>query len=696
MLSSTLIRNLVTLIIIILSSPVSGADDELARAASLIKAKDYTKAATVLSRTQPTPQRSFMLATIALRQGNAIEASKLFNGLEVSLPVIADYAILYQAEALFKQKNYKPASKLAASIASRFPASNLLRPAHKLAADSLYQSGDYTAALHSYQSFVETYHTGIDTAEALFGTAQCRENSNDTPGALKAYRTLWLQFPLSPKAKTADDKRVELEKKSATFLPYTTEELLKRAETLSNSSNYTMALQTLEMINKERQTPYIQTQIDIKTGKAFYRARNRKQAEKLFAQALEKSPSAALTAEAKYWQAQALERLDQDERAFSIYISLISDNKKHEFVDDSIMAAAAIRKGQGRYREAIALYDRVANDFPHSSFLPRSRWESSWSRYLGGDFESASEHLKQLLADSANREKALYWLARSMQKQGKNREADIWYDLLLKEYTAGFYATWYRMKKQLKDPREPLGTRYGAESLPLIPGFEKPRLLASLGLSEEARAEMRAIRKKIDDRKETITGIARIYLEMEEYGAAIAIFQQNPPKNYEQKTMPFWSAGYPLAYSDLVIHHTNANNLSTGLIYGLMRAESAFNPSVRSSAGALGLMQLMPETAKLTAHEKGHFNPNKLLEPAYNIMLGTRHFKDLLKGYDGEEIYSIAAYNAGANSVARWRKAFKGLSMDEFIENIPYQETRDYVKKVYASAATYRQLYGIK
>jgi len=76
--------------------------------------------------------------------------------------------------------------------------------------------------------------------------------------------------------------------------------------------------------------------------------------------------------------------------------------------------------------------------------------------------------------------------------------------------------------------------------------------------------------------------------------------------------------------------------------------------------------------------------------------LGTKHFRDLLKGYDGDLVYSIAAYNAGSTSVKRWRKSLKGLKQDEFIESIPYQETRDYVKKVYAGAATYRQLYGLK
>ena len=107
-------------------------------------------------------------------------------------------------------------------------------------------------------------------------------------------------------------------------------------------------------------------------------------------------------------------------------------------------------------------------------------------------------------------------------------------------------------------------------------------------------------------------------------------------------------------------------------------------------------MQLMPATAKATDSENSAFNSQRLVVPDYNIKLGTRYFRDLMKEYDGDVIYAIAAYNAGPIAVNRWRKVMKALKKDEFIESIPYQETREYVKKVYASAAIYRQLYGLK
>ena len=376
-------------------------------------------------------------------------------------------------------------------------------------------------------------------------------------------------------------------------------------------------------------------------------------------------------------------------------MELAGEGKKQEFGDDALMEAAGLRRSQGRHADAARLFEQVASTYPGTKFLARATWETGWCRYLGGEYGAAADAFKQLLKDESLREKVLYWLARALERTSPD-EAESYYRILLDEYPAGFYATWHRGQKGIKDLREPLVQRNVISELPQIAGFEKPRLLASLGLLEEARVEMAAARKKAGDKKALFPGLARIYLELQDYSSAISLFLQNRPVKWDKPSLPLWAAGYPLVYSDTVALHSSGNGLSEGLIYALIRAESGFSPAIKSPAGAIGLMQMMPATAKATAREKGEFNPLRLTVPEYNIQLGTRHFRDLMKDYEGEVIYSIAAYNAGAAAVDRWRRNMKGVRMDEFIESIPYQETRDYVKKVYASAATYRQLYGLK
>jgi len=109
-------------------------------------------------------------------------------------------------------------------------------------------------------------------------------------------------------------------------------------------------------------------------------------------------------------------------------------------------------------------------------------------------------------------------------------------------------------------------------------------------------------------------------------------------------------------------------------------------------------MQLMPATARMTAgyRDKKPYNPLWLTDPDYNVRLGTRHLRSLLDQYQQETVFALAAYNAGSGALSRWRKGFGHLEKDEFIENIPYQETRDYVKKIIASIGIYQALYKIQ
>jgi soluble lytic murein transglycosylase len=675
-------------------SPASGANDLLDQAAVRVREKDYSGATAVAKKASDSPQRTFLLGVAMLRLGKADEALPLLTEAVAKLPLAADYATLFQAEALLKLKKYPEAAGKAASLIKSFPATLLVRRSEKLYADIVYEAGDYAGALKAYQGFVEKYPSGVDSVEALFQAARCREETGDGNGAAQIYRNIWLNNPASAQSKKSQERLNQLEKNGIKISVFTSEELLRRASTLASRNEYTTSLQVLRSIPSEGQTATVTDRIELRTGMNQYRLRSWKQAEKSLVKA-SGSSIPGIRSEARFWLAKTLERQDQNERAFVLYMELADEGRKQEFADDALMEAAGLRRSQGAYSDAAALFERVIKFYPDSKFFPRAVWEAGWSHYLAGEYGSAEGSFRSLFKDEPSREKALYWLARSLEHTSPT-EVDAYYRMLVEEYPAGFYAAWYRAQKNVQDLREPLNQRTALNELPLIAGFEKPRLLASLGMVDESRSEMAAARKKVGDKKSLFPGLARIYLEMQDYSSAISLFLQNRPVKWDNDNLPLWSAGYPRAYSELVARDTAANGLSEGLIYALIRAESGFSPAVKSPVGAIGLMQLMPATAKAIVREKGAFDPQRLTLPEFNIKLGTRHFRDLMKGYSGDVIYSVAAYNAGSTAVDRWRKNTKGLKMDEFIESIPYQETRDYVKKVYASAATYRQLYGLQ
>jgi soluble lytic murein transglycosylase len=157
-----------------------------------------------------------------------------------------------------------------------------------------------------------------------------------------------------------------------------------------------------------------------------------------------------------------------------------------------------------------------------------------------------------------------------------------------------------------------------------------------------------------------------------------------------------WLIAYPPAYREEVQRSSRAAGVPADLVQALLREESALDPRVISPAGAIGLSQLMLPTAQQVASRLRLARPSRsdLMQPPLNIRLGAQYLGDLVRRYDGEVSLALAAYNAGAASVSRWQGAGAGLALDEFIEQIPVEETRGYVKRVLRSYAAYVTLYG--
>ena len=159
---------------------------------------------------------------------------------------------------------------------------------------------------------------------------------------------------------------------------------------------------------------------------------------------------------------------------------------------------------------------------------------------------------------------------------------------------------------------------------------------------------------------------------------------------------PIWEATWPLAFRKLIERQAKTNRLDPDLLQGLIREESRFNPRARSSTGALGLTQLMPATARQVAAslKLSAVGEQTLLQPDQNVRIGAAYLGQLLKQFGGNTAYAVAAYNAGPGAVERWRKALPQADIDEWVEHITFDETRDYVKNVLGSYNAYKMLYG--
>jgi len=230
---------------------------------------------------------------------------------------------------------------------------------------------------------------------------------------------------------------------------------------------------------------------------------------------------------------------------------------------------------------------------------------------------------------------------------------------------------------------------------PDSPHLAKARLLANAGLSEYIPREIAA---DPDSSSWSALAEAQIYASYGETYRAVRALKRALPSassaSIASIPMAYWRILFPKAWWDIIKVESAKNNLDPYLVASLIRQESEFNPSVVSYANAWGLMQLLPSVGKAMAKEEGisHFETFQLLDPETNIRLGCRYLREMLDHVGGVPEYAMAAYNAGDSRVIEWEAAGPYSGIDEFVESIPFTQTREYVQGIVRNEEIYRAI----
>lgn len=224
------------------------------------------------------------------------------------------------------------------------------------------------------------------------------------------------------------------------------------------------------------------------------------------------------------------------------------------------------------------------------------------------------------------------------------------------------------------------------------------RVLASLGLDEWARWELFEVEKSLPRRSPLRANLIKDYQDLQMYNrsSTLALAQWNRRlEGLAGKSREIAEAVFPRAFRQNVDQHAQAYNVPSEFVWSIMKAESSYRAQAVSPVGALGLMQVMPVTGKKIAEllKDSTFQPPQLLTPDTAIKFGTRYLSRLLGQFNQNIALAAAGYNAGPHRVQQWLASFGDLELDEFIEHIPYVETRNYVKKVLAYTMSYRSIY---
>ncbi|HWI40647.1 MAG TPA: tetratricopeptide repeat protein, partial [Verrucomicrobiae bacterium] len=558
-----------------------------------------------------------------LRLGKYEEAAAELARAAEEYPVLRDYALFHRAEALHRGGRSAEALPLLKSFLSAYPDSLLARKGALLLADTQASTGETAAALESYRRFVETYASGSDALSAALRGAECLEKLGRREDAAREYRRLWLSHPASPVSARAEENLRRLYAAGLPEEPPTPEELLRRGGIQYDMKQYEAALKTFSSIPAEGGGEEFARRLGLRKGQAQFRLRRYADAEHTFALLVEGAPEGE-RGELRYWLAKAQDKTGKPEEALASYLAAARDTRS-QLADDALLEGALIHKFQERYAEELKLLGEHLERFPKSELRSRVLWEAGWGSYMSGDHPRAASFFGRLTADDQFADRALYWLGKSLAAAGDREGSAAAYQRLLRRAPYGYYASRYR--KQAGLPQQParVTDRDLLQALPLPAGMERVKALVALGMKEEAAEELGQLRRKLkpSDRK-GLAGIARMYLELGDHNGAMKLVKETPA-SIDPDSEHLWKLAYPRPFREAVSRNAARNRLPEPLVYSLMKAESSFSPTALSPVGAVGLMQLMPSTARaVAAAEKDHFEVSRLKVPEVNIRYGTR------------------------------------------------------------------------
>jgi peptidoglycan lytic transglycosylase len=639
-------------------------------------------------------EQSWAAAVEAYQRGEVEPLIREFGTDAARDSLIGDYARYLLADALARVDDFAGARAAALSVADKYPTSRLVPRALLLAAALDLRAGQDGAAQGDLTRLIAAYPSAPETPAALYLLGQSAEALGKSDFAVQTYRELRVLAPASGYADGASDRLLALQSQGVSVTPLTPAQRADRAERLLQGGVPEQALSEAErLLDDVKQGPIALRALRIMADSQ--RRLNRfDAAARTLGLLVDRSPAERRPA-LRLELARVFIRTGDRPRALTALDAVIaagSDADKAE----ALYLKARLLEDQSREAEAIAAYRQVAANYPTREAAAASLWRLGWLGYLKKDAQAAQQswmRLAELGSAGAYRYPALYWAGRAREQVGG--DASKLYARILAEAPRSYYgllasARIGRTKdggvtSSLSLPTEP------REAIAADPAFARVEMLRRINLVEEAAQELEYAVQGAGADPVRLYGLAGAYVEVERYHMALRIMRRHfqPAAATGDPALPraFWEIYYPWGWRDDVLAASQGVKLDPYLVAAVVREESSYYPRAVSRAGARGLMQLMPTTARLLAPA------GDLDDPAFNIQLGTRFLAGLLREFNDPRL-ALAAYNAGPNRVRQWWAARRSDDIEVFVEQIPFDETRLYVKRIVVSWDEYRRIYA--
>ena len=680
-----------------------------------------------------------MLGLLHFEQGEYDKALKYFETLKGPYKILEEYIFYYLGQTLYQLERYEEALSAYQYVIEAYPETPLLPEVRKAAAEILLRRQQYGEAAEVLRELTKAPLP--DKAEVYYQWGRSLEGMENWKEAVEAYQQILIYYPNYDRAAETEKRMKQILKEKGLPQPPLTEQMLyEGAKILAGLKAYPKAIDLYRaLITRFPESSWV-TEALFGMAEAYHKLGKRTESLSLLHQIAAGYKEESLVARALYEAG----NLHENREAL---LKVLTEYPKSAWADKALYLLGQLSEKQRRPGEAAGWYAKIQEQYPGSALAEEALWRSGWNYYQIGAYSKAeAQFAKGAQIPGTYRDDALYWKGRSAEKQSKIEEAKKSYQELARAHGESYYAVLAEMRLETlklgtgEELQQPDGgdRSSNAESptddhqapdlftadqwLTLINSLKgkidqgvhdrasvhlpKALELNRVNLNNYAAKELQYILEGFNPQAPSREDLLFKYLmgcsyyEIREYLTGINLATQIEETLRRQQIGDFpyklQKLKYPLAYWKEIQKYSEKNGLDPFLVAGLIRQESAYNIKALSTSNAIGLMQIIPPTGKYIAERIAFksFTPGLLYEPEINISFGTWYLAYLMDRFGGNVFKAVASYNAGPGAIERWWKEFDALDPDEVVENIPFRETRNYVKLVLRNRAVYRRIYG--
>lgn len=627
---------------------------------------------------------------------------------------LGDYAYFYRAESEAAAGSRKEALRDYREVYTRYADSIKARESRLKAAEMMLGLNDANGAIKALADLTEARD-----ADALYWTGQAHEALGQKDRAVSLYRKIYFETPATTarvKAETRLGALGVLPKDN----PGSFDDERARADRLFESKQYNDAARAYESFLALFPDGERLDEVQLRRGVAL--AESRQYAQAVLPLAKVSSRNADMQAEALFYQARALRNSNRAAESFVLVDRLTSQHAKHPRAAEALNELVNYLDKANRQAEAASRQRQLIALFPHSEFAAEASYELGFKAYQAQNYAEAARLLEQHLLNHRYPEtkmigEAGFYAGKSNEKLGRKARALALYDLVVARYPYGFdgvmasrrAAALRNSDRTLRAEQSPDLQRMRDNATYVVPlretaddsataRIQRADDFTAAWIDELAIKELNQALSTAADSPRLNLRLAQVYAQRGDNFQATLTLRRGYPDLYSYKDdevpKEAWEIYFPLYHWDTIKQEARRYAIDPYLAAGLIRQESVFNPKAVSRVGARGLMQVMPATGRLVSKQQGldAVTANDLLNPQLNIKLGMNYLAQMI-GQLGRFEYAAAGYNAGPGRAKRWVAERGSLDLEDWIESIPFSETRGYVKGVLRYAANYRRFY---